>query len=95
MAKIIKAKYYPRGFLLEAKVGYLLGTHGAASHQQVENGDIIRLWVDGWLLTQPGHQIRTTTRDMSNITIVKDLFKVGDINWSRELMQSISLPFEA
>ncbi|CAN6675688.1 unnamed protein product [Malus baccata var. baccata] len=97
-ARVIKARYFPHCFFLEAKKGaraswawssLLAGREllASGSHWQIMSGDDVRVWNDRWLPSLPsGHPLPLgSTSVTSSLRAIQDTI-IGDSRWKDRLV---------
>jgi hypothetical protein len=106
IAKILKAKYYPKTSFLMAntdnrptrytwynihKASWILKRGGLWN---IGNGKSISIWNDCWLPRQQGYKV-WSRKGNANHQWVKELMIPETIWWNRQLVNYIFIPFEA
>jgi hypothetical protein len=106
VAKLLKAKYFPKCNFMEAKVGNKVSytwrsiLHARwilkkGSYWTIGNGEKVNIWEDNWLPHQNGFKVWSKDRDNPNCSWVKDLIDHETRQWNHSIIDQLFLPFEA
>ncbi|PNX71213.1 ribonuclease H [Trifolium pratense] len=106
VAKVYKAKYFPKCQFMEAKNGNMLSyTWRSILHARwilqkgcfwtIGNGESVNIWKDSWLPKQNGFKVWSTQQGYTRYNLVKDLINPATNQWNQNLIHQIFLPFEA
>ena len=106
MARIYKAKYYPNGDVLGAKLGSNPSYAWRNIHSSLEvirrgtrwnvgNGKLIHIWEDKWLPTPTTYRVCSPPRTFDDFPMVSSLIDEDTSRWKIDLVQALFLPFEA
>ena len=106
MARIYKAKYYPYGDVLGAKLrsnpSYAwrsifssLKVIRRGTRWRVGNGKLIHIWEDKWLPTPITYRVCSPPRLFYDFPMVSFLIDEDTRRWKADIVCSLFLPFEA
>ena len=106
VAKIFKAKYFPNGDILKAKLGSnrsyarrsiynSLEVIQRGTRWKVGNGKMIHIWDDKWLPTPSTYKVISHRQDFNDYPMVSSLIDVDSKCWKIDLIRELFLPFEA
>ena len=104
-ARVIKAKYYPQGHILDTAFpqsasltwqGILHGLELLKSGViwRVCDGANIHIWRDNWLPRASGLKI-STKKNRTRVKWVEELFMSGERRWDEELVRHLFYPYDA
>jgi len=104
-ARVLRAKYYPDGRLLNAKIkkgnsftcqSVLAGLECFKKGYiwRVGDGTQINIWEDNWLPGSPDLKVQTP-RGRNLVTTVDELINPIDANWDVDLVRSLFQPADA
>lgn len=105
VAKIFKAKYYPNGDVLKAKLGSNPSYAWRSIYNNLEvirrgtrwrmgNGKMIHIQDDKWLLTPTTYKVISPPRDLDDFRMVSYLVDDGTKSQKSNLVRELFLPFE-
>ncbi|CAJ2659545.1 unnamed protein product [Trifolium pratense] len=100
VARVLKAKYFPIGDLLGAKIGSnpsytwrsicssrVLLKEGL--RWNIGDGSHIHVWLDNWVRRLNGSKIQPVTFPISNNLLVSDLMSAEDKQWDEDVVRSL------
>jgi hypothetical protein len=99
--RILKAKYYPRGSILERKLCKNLLFPGEAIYSnmgllwQIGEGSKVKVWGDKWLPTPTTYSVQSLYRLLGKDARVKELIDVDTRWWNTRLIKEIFMEDEA
>jgi len=105
-ARVYKAKYYPNGDVLNAKLGSnpsyawrsifkALEVIRRGTRWRVGNGKLIHIWVDNWLPTPTSYKVISPPQPFDDFPMVSALIDEETKRWKVDRVKSLFLPFEA
>ena len=105
-ARILKAKYFPFGDILNASLGSSPSYAWRSIFQSIEviksgtrwrvgNGRLIHIWEDKWLPTPSTFKIISPRRDFGDYPMVSSLIDRDTKWWKADVVKTLFLPFEA
>ena len=105
VAKIFKAKYFPNGDILTAKLGSSpfyawrsiynsLEVIRRGIRWRVGNGKMIHIWDDKWLPTPCTYKVISHPQDFNDYPMVSSLIDDDSKCWKVNLVRELFLPFE-
>ena len=106
VAHIYKAKYYPYGDVLRAKLGSnppytwrsifsSLEVIRRGSRWRVGNGKLIHIWEDKWLPTPTTYKVCSPPRLFDDFPMISSLIDEDTRRWKADIVHSLFLPFKA
>jgi hypothetical protein len=106
VAKVLKAKYFPKSNFLEATLGNKQSYTWRSILQarwilkrgcywNIGNGEHVHIWRDNWIPTQNGFKIWSKQKEDCQHKLVKDLIDPNTHNWNHFTIDHLFLPFEA
>jgi hypothetical protein len=106
LARILKAKYYPKCHFLKAKQGHkssyswqsiIKGSEilKKGCFWNIGNGHGINIWEDRWLHPQSSNPTWTPKPANTNIHNLKDIINTSSQDWNRQLITRNFFPMEA
>jgi ribonuclease HI len=106
LAKLLKAKYFPKCHFMEAKPSHMISFTWRSIIQArwilkkgcywtIGNGENVNIWEDNWLPQQNGFKTWTKPPDDTSIAKVKDLINLNTGSWKTNTIDQLFLPFEA
>ncbi|GAU36821.1 hypothetical protein TSUD_320580 [Trifolium subterraneum] len=92
VAKVLKAKYFPKSHFLEAKMGNIISyTWRSILHASwilkkdcywtIGNGEQVNIWEDNWLPLQNGYKVWSPPWGSLNGSKVKELIDPDELTW--------------
>ena len=104
-AKVLKARYYPSGDILNSKLGCSpsytwrsifkgLEVVRNGSRWRVGNGRLIHIWEDKWLPTPTTYKVISPPRPFDDFPMVSALIDEDTKRWKVDTLKSLFLPFE-
>ena len=105
-ARVLKAKYFPYGDILNASLGsspfytwrsifHSLEVIKKGTRWRVGNGRLIHIWEDKWLPTPSTYKVITHPRDFDGFPMVSSLIDQETKWWKTSVVRALFLPFEA
>ena len=106
MARVLKARYFPTGDILNANLGSSpsyswksihssLDVIRKGTHWRVGNGKLIHIWDDKWLLTLSTYKVISPTNAIPQFPMVSSLIDPMTKWWRADMIRATFLPFEA
>ncbi|MCH91094.1 putative ribonuclease H protein, partial [Trifolium medium] len=106
VARVLKAKYFPKCHFMEAKISNISSYTWRSILQArwilkkgcfwtIGNGDRVNIWEDNWLPHQNGFKVWSKNQGNLDSNLVKDLIDPTTQQWNQNLINQIFLPFEA
>ncbi|XP_058749041.1 uncharacterized protein LOC131622003 [Vicia villosa] len=106
LARVFKGKYYPRGILSEAKVGFspsyawrsLLSAKEmveSGTRWRIGDGSKVRIWHDNWIPTNPGFKALSPIREIEENARVNVLIDADLGRWNTEFLNEVFNQHEA
>ena len=106
VARVLKAKYFPTGDILNANLGSSpsyswrsihnsLGVVRKGTQWRVGNGKLIHIWEDKWLPTPSTYNVISPPNDMPQFSMVFSLIDPVTNWWRVDMVRVTFLPFEA
>jgi ribonuclease HI len=100
IARIVEAKYYPRGSVLEAQLGKYPSVAWRSIHSSIElvregliwrigNGRKARIWEDMWLPTPSTYKVYSPPSLLNPNSTVSSLINEDSKWWKRDLLEKI------
>ena len=105
VARVIKARYFPTGNLLNAKLGSSPSYSWRSIHSSLEvirqgtrwrvgNGKQIHIWEDRWLPTPSTYKVISPQIQNFEFPMVSSLIDPNTRWWKAEVLHATFLPFE-
>jgi hypothetical protein len=106
VARVFKAKYFPKCNFLDAPIGNNMSYTWRSILQAnwilkrgcfwtIGNSDQVNIWKDNWLPSQNGFKVWSKQKEGCQHTFVKDLIEPNSNQWNHNTIDNIFLPFEA
>ena len=106
VARMLKAKYFPTGDILNAKLDNSPSYSWRNIHSslkiikkgtrwRVGNGKLIHVWEDRWLPTPSTYKIVSPPNNILEFPMVSSLIDIDTKWWRMDLLSAAFLPFEA
>ena len=103
---MFKAKYFPTGDILNAKLDNSPSYSWRSIHSslkiikkgtrwRVGNGKLIHVWEDRWLPTPSTYKIVSPPNNILEFPMVSSLIDIDTKWWRMDLLSAAFLPFEA
>ena len=105
-ARLLKAKYFPFGDILNASLGSNPSYTWRSIYQSLEvirsgtrwrvgNGRLIHIWEDKWLPTPSTYKVITPPKKFEDFPLVSSLIDHDTKWWKPNVVRALFLPFEA
>ncbi|XP_023878442.1 uncharacterized protein LOC111990905 [Quercus suber] len=105
VVRVLKARYFPTGNLLNAKLGSSLSYSWRSIHSNLEiircgtrwivgNGKQIHIWEDRWLPTPSTYKAISPQNHNTEFPMVSSLVDLDTKWWKTDVLRSTFLPFE-
>jgi hypothetical protein len=104
VAKVLKAKYFPKCHFMKAKIGHnssytwrsILQARwilDKGCYWTIGKGDQVNIWEDNWLPNQNGFKVWSHNRGTLQGTMVKDLIDPSTNQWNSQLIHQVFFTF--